>query len=205
MTKVYIYDYSNTNYFPDIFSEDLNDIVIGGNKHYMSYTEAEWFTDVTNLISDVCEVDEDYLNDILKDYCINKNQYREIVKILDHCDYINDYNTIAKVLDVVYPESSYTVTMIKGYCQGDWNYILYDEKKYSPEIIKSMEAYYFGMISDVKIQDDDNEYQTDIPHYDLWKIENDHAALCNYLDVPEDSEIFKEDGKVTTITFKKIG
>lgn len=207
-TKVYIYEGSEC--YTD-FADNIDDYIkdkfcIFGNRHYNEYNkDIQWMETIINLSTDIqCHYNIDNPEDVQElseNYDIPEENILEVAAIIDKYNNPETVEAITEMLNAVYGNRFETKT-IRGYCQSDWNEIIYDED--IKESIRYIESMYFGMYSDVRIvEDENNEYWTEIIHDDLWELKDNHSELCKFLDVPEDSEVYIQDGYTTTPNWKE--
>lgn len=207
-TTVYIYEGSegytdfadNIDYLKDKFC-------IFGNRSYNEYNkDIQWMKTIINLSTDIqCYYDIDNPEDVQElseNYDIPEENILKVAAIIDKYNNPETAEAITEMLNAVYGNRFETRT-IKGYCQSDWNEIIYDAGIKDSDI-RYIESMYFGMYSEVRIVESENsEYWTEIIHDDLWNIKDNHSELCKYFDVPEDSVIYLADGTITTTNWKE--
>lgn len=156
-----------------------SDVIITGNRDYISFnTDNSLYAAVSRAINyyDFYDQLEDislYDNDIyhtykecVEDYLeckVSATQARLIKnRILDNRSYRTRYYSdddilIADIMSII-SGHKYEWSMIRGYCQGDWQNVLYPADKYSHDVIEMLEGYYFtGSDYGITIYEDDEE------------------------------------------------
>ena len=174
--------------------------VIKGNRDYKEIAEASWFEKATDLINDLeQEVDRKYFTDL------TDAQYGKAKEVIEKCRYSDDFDTIIKVLNILYPEDEFKSGTIRGYCQRDWQEVLY--KVNVPHNLELLEAYYFGMITEIYDETENIvECVTDDAIWDAERKGEIEKFVRETLDIPENEEIkiLMSDGYVTTIKWKEV-
>lgn len=192
--------YDSYDSWKEEVSENFDEIyVIKGNRDYKEIVEASWYKRAMDLIHNFeQEVEKEWFTDL------TETQYNEIKEIIDKCRYSDDFATILKVLKVIYPEEKFETATIRGYCQGDWNEVLY---KVNGADIELLEAYYFGMVAEVF--DETENFNAVVTDDALWKAERENKVEslvreCCYIPDDEEIEIYKSDGYVKVINWVKV-
>ena len=186
--------------------------VLKGNRDYKDHTDASWYTKVTELLNDIdCYYDLDTkegIKDLMDEHNLSDNQYTEIKQLYDKCRCTEDI--ICAVLNIIYPDTEYKESTIRGYNQGDWQNVLYDTSKANDKDIEMLEAIYFGQINEVSYGDEESGYcSTFITDNELWKREREgtiekYVREVFQIDKDEDIEIFISDGYIRTTKWKQI-
>ena len=190
---------------------DFNHVVIKGNRDYWPHEEAPWWKEAIEYISDMdcygtdddCKPDYDY--DWGK---LTKEQTDAIIKLYDKCQRSDDYRFIMKVIKVLHPELKIEGCTIRGYCQSDWQDVIYETDKVDIDLL---EAVYFGKITDIIVENGDDCYGDWITDDELWKAERNEDNLADFFrkrfDIPDDEEIeiYKSNGIIRTIRWEKVG
>lgn len=173
--------------------------VIKGNNDYKEIAEASWYKRAMDIIHDFeQEVEKEYFTDL------TETQYREIKEIIDKCQYSDDFGTIIKVLKVIYPKEKFETATIRGYCQGDWNDVLY---KANGADVELLEAYYFGMVAEV--YDETEHIYAVVTNDALWRAEMENKVeglVRECCDIPDDEEIeiYKSNGYVKVTKWVRV-
>jgi len=175
-----------------------NDFVLTGNRDYMDiHTDCEWYKHTTDVLSDIDS--DNYAGESLRSYGdIDRAQRKALVKLYNECRSIDDLETVAAAANILYPSRHFETATIRGYCQGDWQECVYDaaEKDY----LKYVEAYYFSMVAELHIKDDDGDTCYDIiPDFELWDYERADIVkqeLLNRFGYPIDTpcKLYESDG-----------
>lgn len=164
------FDYEMCDCYPDV--------IITGNRDYISFNDDnDLYSSVVHAINSgmECELEDIslYDNDIyhtykecVEDYLnikVSATQARLIKnRILDNRSYrtrfySDDDILIADIMSII-SGHKYEWSMIRGYCQGDWQNVLYPADKYSHDVIEMLEGYYFtGSDYGITIYEDDEE------------------------------------------------
>lgn len=185
------------------YGEDFDEhFVINANRDYTEVEEAKWYKDMMDIKNDfdnmwIDENDEgfmDELKDIAKYYEKDLKTIQEAYKA---------YDDEVKMLNALNPGKTFKKRTICGYCQRDWNEVIYEVS--DEESIKIVEAFYFGMVADVYT----DEYSMIITDDELWKAEREGKlaeVVKKALDIPmdEDIKIMESDGYTTTTKWKEV-
>ncbi|WP_288681580.1 hypothetical protein [uncultured Eubacterium sp.] len=187
------------NYWKDyVGCDDFDEqVVLFGNRDFNGIAEASWYNKAKEILENI-----DYYDEYPEDLSTIDNA--KLKELYENCDCIEDI--IIDVLKILYPEDEFKEGMIQGYCQSDWeNYIVKGNVD-----INLLEAYYFGKISDVWVEDfnDNGSYSSTITHDDLWEAERKglEKFLRDRYDIPEDEElhIYIADGTIQVLDWKEV-
>lgn len=186
-------------------TEDFDEIfVVTGNRDFIGTTEASWYNKVKEMLNDLdCYYEFDEWKDIYTE--LNVNQANQIKELYDKCRCVEDI--YCDVLNIIYPECKYVKRTIRGYCQGDWQEIIYDSLKVNDELVDYLESYYFGMIAEVNYEEENYfDYITD---EELWKAEREGNLVeivrsMFDIDKNEKIDLYKSDGTTRVIKWKQI-
>ena len=171
------------------------EVVLIGNRNYSGCTKASWYQKVKEVLNDIDCYDE-YPDDVSEE--VNA----KLKELYDKCRRTDDI--IVDVLKLLYPNDMFKTGTIKGYCQGEWQEYIVKENV----DIDLLEAFYFGKVADITIDDNGDSFVDVITHDDLWKAERE--SLKEYIrkryDLSEDEEIhiFKADGMKQVVNWKEI-
>ena len=176
--------------------EDFDEeVVLVGNRDYNNYTEASWYQRVKQILDDIDCYDEYPDN-------VSDEVNAKLKELYDKCRRTDDI--IVDVLKLLYPNDTFNTGTIRGYCQGDWQeYIVKGDAD-----TNLLEAFYFGSISDITVDSNDDSFGDVIAHDELWKAER--GNLKEYFreryDLPEDEEIhiLKADGMRQVIDWQEV-
>lgn len=187
---------------------DLDNVVITGNRDYKEYDEAPWWKEANEYISDMdcygsdwdCFVNYEYNWDKL-----TTEQKDEIIKAYDKCTNSSDYRFIMQVVNILHPELKLHGCTIRGYCQRDWQDVVYVDGKIDVDYLESV---YFGKVADVYIENGDDSYSDFITDDDLWEFERKgilKKELCKRYSLnPDDTQIYVSDGVTRSIKWKEV-
>lgn len=203
-----LWDY---DYKEEVAGEEFDELfVVTGNRDYIGTTEASWWKYANNVMDDIST--DSYPGSSLRYYGdIPREQRKALVKLYEDCRYVDDIDTMVKALNILYPEREFTSRTIRGYCQRDWQEIVYDKKAVSEETVKRLEAWYFGAITELhcinKEQDDD--CWSTITDDELWEWEREDKVKENLLnhfgyDKSEECEVYVSNGYTQVKNWKAI-
>lgn len=181
--------------------EDFDEkCVLLGNRHFKESTKAKWYNDIISVMEDLDYFDAE---DFRKEY---SDRYSE--EVLDKVIHLyNSYSgsshmeenefisELAKVLFHI--ELDYGT--IRGYNQGDWQHYICIKDSID---ISALENYFFGKLSEVLLEDDDEIL--DICYIfddDLWEAERGNLKdfLRQEFGLTEDFKVFERKTKSTRI------
>ena len=139
--------------------EDFDEeVVLVGNRDYNNYTEASWYQRVKQILDDIDCYDEYPDN-------VSDEVNAKLKELYDKCRRTDDI--IVDVLKLLYPNDTFKTGTIRGYYQGDWQeYIINGNVD-----VDLLEAFYFGSISDITVDSNDDSFGDVITHDELWKAE----------------------------------
>ena len=170
-------------------------IVLYGNRDYKDHTDATWYQEAKQILEDIDCYDEYPDN-------VTEETNAKLKELYNKCRCTDDI--IIDVLRLLYPEDKFECGTIRGYCQGEW-------KEY---IIKGnvdtdlLEAYYFGKIADIDINDNGDNFGDVITHDELWKAERENLKeyMRKRYELSDDEEIhiMKADGYKQVIDWQEI-
>lgn len=171
-------------------------VVLIGNRDYSGCTEAEWYQNAKRILDNIDCYDE-YPDDL------SDETNAKLKELYDKCRCTKDI--IIDVLRLLYPEDTFKEGTIRGYCQGEWQeYIIMGDVD-----TDLLEAFYFGKISDIQVESDEDSFGDVITHDELWKAERE--GLKEYMrkryELSEDEEIhiLKADGMKQVVDWKEVG
>ena len=114
-----------------------------------------------------------------------------------------DYETFEMLKKVT--GKDWEQTTMRGYSQGDWNYIYYVKGEICSEYIEEIENFYMGKVSEFTVTEDDDEdsvYHVYVPDYVVW---DGKESICSYLDLqPETTTVYVDDGYERIIRYKEV-
>ena len=148
-------------------TEEKNDLVIVGDRHYIMFGES----------TQVDIVKGDYYDDDIDPETGEAIGY--------------DYDIIPELNKVCGGDWDYTE--FKGYSQGDWCGVWYNKNKVSEGLLYELEVYIMGKVDEYTVQESDDEddvYHVLIPHDVCWK---GKKAICEYLGIKSDDAVVYED------------
>ena len=204
--------YGKNDIWKDYVCADFDDkIVITGNRDYNGVTETEWWHRAKEIIDDLDSEGTIDINidDMVDYYKYTKESIEAVVKAYDDCRYSDDIDFVVKVAKIITGKKIVT-RQICGYSQSEWNYIAYDEDEFDDDPTETIEAMYFGKISDITVNTDDDEYGDIITHDELWEAER-NGNLKDYfrkryeLSNDEEIKIFQCDGYKQVADWKEVG
>lgn len=175
--------------------------VIKGNRDYHEIAEASWYVKAKDIIADLdCNYNYDEWSMIYADE-LTLEQREKINNLYNTCRYTDEI--MLDVIRVLYPEDKFEVRTIRGYCQGEWQEVLY---KANEEIdMDYFESLYFGKLTDI-YSDDGGTFVT---NDEIWKWEREdkmESEIRNMLDIPKETpiKIMVADGIITTTKWKEL-
>lgn len=202
-----------------------SDVIITGNRDYISFNDDnDLYSSVVHAINSgmECELEDIslYDNDIyhtykecVEDYLnikVSATQARLIKnRILDNRSYRTRYYSdddilIADIMSII-SGHEYEWSTISGYCQREWQEVLYPADKYSHDLIEMLEGYYFtGSDYRITIYEDDEE--TDCSCAFFWQDDDTIKELvaeecgCSVDDV----HLFYISGYTTTPCYTEV-
>ena len=179
MLKIYI---NTTPEYCDYELEDmidLDDFVITGNRDYTDRTDAEWYTKAEDILNDL---DNDYfVGQSLVSYPeLSREQRKKIVDAYNNDQISDDLEGLVNLANIIYPDQNFETATIRGYCQGDWQKIAYPAER--AKDVKYLEAYYFGMVAEVHIDDDGDTCWGWMIDDELWDAERNDTLRESMLD-----------------------
>ena len=171
------------------------EVALTGNRDYNECTKASWYQTVKRILDDIDCYDE-YPNDVSDE--INE----KLKELYDECRCIDDI--IIDVLKLLYPDNTFKTGVIRGYSQNNWQkYIIKGNVD-----IDLLEAFYFGNVSDITVDFDDDSFGDVITHDELWKAEREDLKeyFRKRYELPEDEEIhiLKADGMRQVVDWKEV-
>lgn len=189
---------------------DLRKVVLRGNRWTQDYTDAPWFKEAMDYISDMDYYGtvEDYWTDYDYNWSrLTHEQMMAIIKAYDNCRCSDDDNFIMQVAQILYPDMKFKCCTIRGYSQGDWKDCIYVDD--GTIDIKYVEALYFGKVADVTITKEDDSFSDFILDHELWELERNNKLkeeLCKRYELnPDETTVYVSDGIVQTIKWKEVG
>jgi len=197
------YIYQDDEWKTYAYGEDFDEhFVINANRDYTKIEEATWYTDMIAIKNDfddlwIDENDEGFMDE-LKDIA---RYYGKDLKTIQAA--YEAYDDEVKMLNALNPGKTFEKCTIRGYCQCDWNEVIYEVS--DEESIKMVEAFYFGMVADVYT----DECSMIITDDELWKLERE-GKLVEYIrenlgiDKDEEVEVLQADGYTQVTNWKKV-
>ena len=170
-------------------------VVLTGNRDFGGCTEASWYQRAKEVLTDIDCYDE-YPDDVSEEV---KEKLKELY---EKCRRTEDI--IVDVLRLLYPENSFNKGTIRGYCQGDWQeYIIKGDVD-----TDLLEAFYFGKIADISVDDGEDLFGDVITHDELWEAEREDLKeyMRKRYDLPEDEEIhiLQANGMKQVVDWKEV-
>ena len=171
------------------------EVVLIGNREYSDCTEASWYQRAKEILNDIDCYDE-YPDDVSEE--VNA----AIKELYDKCRRTDDI--IVDVLRLLYPEDTFKTGTICGYVQREWQeYIVKGNVD-----TNLLEAFYFGKIADITVDDGNDMFGDVITHDELWKAERGDLKefMRNRYDIlnSEEIHIMKADGMKQVVDWKDV-
>jgi hypothetical protein len=196
-----------------VVGEDFDNIfVITGNRDFIETVEAKWWNRAKTILNDLDNYEPipgSVFNFYTEEDEVSHEQRKAILKVYEDCYSIDDAETILKVANILYPEEHYVSRCIRGCCQRDWQYVYCAEKWV--DLIDDLEAWYFGDITEIHWEDEENEEDMWCPIINdkLWQLKKEpdfKKALLEYLGEPTDleCEIYEQNGYTKVTNWKQI-
>lgn len=210
-----------------IDAEFYPDVVVFGNRDFIDFNTEGLFCSLRDHADEAAEDVADFLagdgyswyhsvNEIIDDYFdfpfdLTPTQYGEIFKLLCKynnsryiCDkdFINDDRFTLSMYEIIF-RKKYTISTIRGYCQGNWMHILYPVNE--PEIADYMEGVYFtGSEYVIDVYDDDDTCDTYATFY-YQEVEKIKEELSAYYDCPVDNiHVYDISGYINTPKYTEV-
>ena len=196
------YIYWNDDWKIYAYGEDFDEhFVINANSGYTKVEKATWYKDMMDIKNDfdnmwIDENDEGFMDE-LKDIA---RYYRKDLKTIQAA--YEAYDDEVKMLNALNPGKTFKKRSIRGYCQRDWNEVIYEVS--DEAYIKYVESFYFGMVADVYT----DECSMIITDDELWKLERE-GKLVEYIKEnlgiadDEEVEVLQADGYTQVTNWKK--
>lgn len=170
-------------------------VVLTGNRDFGGCTEATWYKRAKDILNDIDCYDE-YPDDV------SEEVKWKLKELYDKCRCTEDI--IVDVLRLLYPEDVFEEGTIRGYCQGEWQeYIINGNVD-----TDLLEAFYFGKIADISVDNEDDSFGDVITHDELWKAEMEDLKeyMRKRYDLPEDEEIhiLQANGMKQVVDWKEV-
>ena len=171
------------------------EVVLLGNRSYSGCTSASWYQRAKDILTDIDCYDE-YPDDVSEEI---KMQLKELY---DKCRRTDDI--VIDVLRLLYPEDTFKEGTIRGYCQGDWqDYIVKGDVD-----TKQLEAFYFGLLADITVDDGGDMFGDVITHDELWEAERGDLKefMRKRYDIMDSEEIhiMKADGMKQVVDWREV-
>lgn len=155
------------------FSQYEDKMVIAGNRSFKEFGDSDLIKITKNDYYD----EDDTLVENEDGSC-----YEDIIGY--------NYET-AEELEKVSGKKNWAKGSFHGYSQSDWQTVWYVKDEVSQDELKYMEAFYMGMISEFRDEDDCGYY---VPDNVVWK---GKKAICNYLGLKvDDTEVYDDQDKL---------
>ena len=183
-----------------------DNVVVNGNRDYNAITEAKWWKDAINIITelDCYGLDERELFDYYHEY-FTREQLKEVYEEYDKCRCSDDMDFIVKVANILHKEIEIETATIRGYTQSEWQTVAYIKGSID---VDRLETYYFGKLVDVTVEEDDGDCGDIITDDELWEMERKglKEELRKRYDIDEDEEltVMKCDGYVSVANWKEV-
>lgn len=170
-------------------------VVLTGNRDFSGCTKATWYQRAKDILNDIDCYDE-YPDDVSEEV---KGKLKELY---NKCRCTEDI--IVDVLRLLYPEDVFEEGTIRGYCQGDWQeYIVKGDVD-----TDLLEAFYFGKVADILVDDGEDSFGDVITDDELWKAEREDLKeyMRKRYDLPEDEEIhiLQANGMKQVVDWKEV-
>lgn len=170
-------------------------VVLVGNRDYNEHAEAEWYQKAKRILDDI-DCYGEYPDDLSSE--INA----KLKELYDKCRCTDDI--IIDVLKLLYPEDTFKEGTIRGYVQREWQeYIIMGDVD-----TDLLEAFYFGKIADIYVENGEDSFGDVITDDELWKAERE--GLKEYMrkryELSDDEEIhiMQTDGYRQVVNWKEV-
>lgn len=190
------YLYNGNEGWKDYICEDFDEqVVLTGNRDFKDYTEASWYQEAKDVLTDIDCYDEypDDLNDEIK---------AKLKELYDECRCTEDI--LIDVIRLLNPNDTFKSGTIRGYCQGDWQEYIVKENV----DVEQLENFYFGKIADITVSNDEEEFGDVITHDELWEAEREDLKeyMRKRYELSENEEVYilKADGMKQVVDWKEV-
>ena len=94
-------------------------------------------------------------------------------------------------------------TILRGYCQGDWQILYYVADEVTFSEIETIENFYMGKVTEFEVEEDGEDVYIDfIPDDIVWK---GKKAICDYFGFKEEeTTIYEDDGCEKVYKYKEM-
>lgn len=173
------------------------EVVLTGNRDYKGCTEASWYQRVKGILDDIDCYDE-YPEDL------SAETNAKLKELYNKCRCTEDI--VVDVLKLLYSNDTFETGTIRGYCQSDWqDYII--KGNVDTDLL---EAYYFGKVADITVNDGEEEFGDIITHDKLWRAEREEGLKEFFrkhyeLDRNEEIHILQANGYKQVADWKEVG
>ena len=139
----------------------------------------------------------------------NKNELKELSNLVGKYNYAtigsdNEYKILCKVLSIVTGEE-WDFTVLRGCCQGDWQYFFYKKDEWTYESIKNLEYEYFNLGTDWEIYTGENEKYLDNVYTHSYCTADIKKEIAEYTGCDiYDITLFKFDGYKQIPQFSEV-
>ena len=111
-----------------------------------------------------------------------------------------DYETLEELKKVT--GKVWDTHTMRGYCQGDWNYLYYVVDEVDKDDIELIENFYMGKVTEFEVEEDGDCYHDYVPDDIVWE---GKKSICDYFGIKEeDTLIYEDDGYEKVYRYKEI-
>lgn len=171
---------------PETFDEN---VVLVGNDRMLEVENASWWNDAKNVITDLDSYFDgpEFKDEYAGDY--SDEQLDAVLAAYDSWNGDHPVEFTASIARILHPELQLEEATIRGYSQSDWQDVVYIKDSIDED---TLEAFYFGNLSELHYEDDSGEDFWDVITDDqLWEMERGDLkqGLREWFGIPADEEI----------------
>lgn len=171
---------------PETFDEN---VVLVGNNRMLEVENASWWNDAKNVITDLDSYFDgpEFKDEYAGDY--SDEQLDAVLAAYDSWNGDHPVEFTASIARILHPELQLEEATIRGYSQSDWQDVVYIKDSIDED---TLEAFYFGNLSELHYEDDSGEDFWDVITDDqLWEMERGDLkqGLREWFSIPADEEI----------------
>lgn len=171
---------------PETFDEN---VVLVGNDRMLEVENASWWNDAKNVITDLDSYFDgpEFKDEYAGDY--SDEQLDAVLAAYDSWNGNHPVEFTTSIARILHPELQLEEATIRGYTQSDWQDVVYIKDSIDED---TLEAFYFGKLSELHYEDDSGEDYWDVITDDrLWEMERGDLkqGLREWFGIPADEEI----------------
>lgn len=173
------------NYVCENFDEK---VVLLKNRDCKEDGDADWWVKAKDIANDLDQLDENEFIEVYRDNYA-EDTIIQMIKAYKRTDYSDKPEFLMEIAKLCKPSLELEMTTIRGYVPSEWREVVYIKDAINIELL---ETYYFGKLTEIHVENEDNDYWDTVTDDELYEMLNNGDVYQNFrarYDIPSDEDV----------------